>query len=52
MAKRRKCVVVMIVGTSMIRAQHGYPCFHCGAMLKKCRKARCCRKCKGMRSHD
>lgn len=43
---------LVIVSGSMIRAQYGYPCFHCGCTLKKCREAKCCKKCKGMRSHD
>jgi hypothetical protein len=50
--KPKRKVVLMIVGTSMIRAQYGYPCFYCGAKLKACRKNKCCGRCKGMRSHD
>lgn len=58
--KKTKMEIVMVSG-SFIRAQYGYPCFHCGATLKACRdvvrrwprsRMRCCKRCKGMPSHD
>jgi hypothetical protein len=53
-SRRDKGIRVVIVGGSYIRAQYGYPCFFCGSKLKKCRarRGRCCKRCKGMRSHD
>lgn len=50
--RRLKIAEVIIVGGSWLRGQYGYPCFHCGATLKKCRQRKCCARCKGMRSHD
>lgn len=33
------------------RGKMGWPCFHCGVSLGSCRKKKCCKKCRGLRSH-
>ena len=50
--KAKPKLQIVVVGGSYIRAQYGYPCFHCGATLENSRKAKCCEKCKGDASHD
>jgi len=54
MARRKTAKVsIILFSGSMLLALYGYPCFFCGATLKACRKRRrCCKRCKGIRSHD
>lgn len=45
--------IMVVAAGADIRADLGLPCFHCGKPLAQCgNKKRCCKKCKGRRSHD